>query len=189
MKISNLATINVTAAWYYFCCCYQKQQISCAIRLVATHVTIQPFLAICKATFRTSVAQCSAVKISEGALYGHTKARDFTCKERTLPGVLAAGGGTSDFAQCTQCLLMTKWRNFTVYIYDSQTGNRSSLVSKRTVAHHAVQYTTATNCLCMWVLCFLTICTCICHRPHAVAIFGYSNTGGVPVIEREPYKR
>jgi len=40
------------------------------------------------------------MKVSEGTLYGQTKARDFTFKERTSPGVLATGAGTSGFAQC-----------------------------------------------------------------------------------------
>ena len=94
-----------------FCRCYQQQQLSGTVRFIATlHVTIQPLLTICKATFTTFVAQRSDVKVSESTLYGQTKARDFTFKERTVPyqGVLAAEAGTSGFAQCNHCLLKVK---------------------------------------------------------------------------------
>jgi hypothetical protein len=114
-------------------------QLSCVVRFIATLVTLRPFHALCKATFRTFVAQHCDVEVSEGTLYGQTKERDFTFMERTSPRVFAPEAGTSGFAQCTHYPLMVKIRNFTVYICDSQIGNRSSLDSKCTVAHHAAQ--------------------------------------------------
>jgi hypothetical protein len=132
------------------------------------HVTIQPSLAIRKATLRTLVAQRSDGKVSIRGQFGDTKPHYITFNERTSPR--CTGGSSWHLWLCTMHPLSANSEKTKLHGYLMIHGPVIEAVWFPSAHLLTTLHSTQQHQNCLWlrvcVLRFLTIC--ICRRPHAV---------------------